>query len=110
MPNITFGDNVRVRATQETEARGLAGLMGQVYGETAPSVTGVPIIGKPARDHAVNVHFKGRSETLWFAEELLEFVDHAPGIEIGGGGISKKFVRNDSGEWIETQDGKPTRD
>ena len=31
---ISFGDNVRVRATAVTEARGLAGLVGQVAGNT----------------------------------------------------------------------------
>ena len=36
-----FGDNVRIRVTPETEAAGVAGLRGQVYGETTPSVTEV---------------------------------------------------------------------
>ena len=35
-PQITFGDNVRVRPSPETETRGVAGLLGQVYGETRP--------------------------------------------------------------------------
>lgn len=31
---IAFGDNVRVRSTELTEARGLAGLRGEVHGLT----------------------------------------------------------------------------
>lgn len=79
---IGFGDNVRVLSTPETKALDLAGQVGQVYGETTPSVTGVVVVGQLVRDYAVNVHFDGRTDTLWFAPELLEFVDHAAGTEI----------------------------
>ncbi len=106
-PAITFGDNVRVRALPETEARGVAGLCGQVYGETMPSVTGVSVIGQVTRDYALNVHFEGRTETLWFAPELLEFIDHAPGTEVRLDGVPKKWVRSASGEWVETKERKP---
>ena len=102
--SVAFGDNVRVRRSPETEAYGVAGLCGQVYGTTTPSVTGVSVIGQVTRDCAVNVHFEGRAETLWFAPELLEFVDHAPGTEVRLSGVSKKWVRGASGEWIETND------
>src|SRR6185436_9990147 len=102
-PAITFGDNVRVRATPETEACGVAGLVGQVYGETTPSVTGVSVNGHLTRDYAVNVHFEGRKETFWFASELLEFVDHAAGTEIRLDGVPKTWTRKKSGEWIETR-------
>ena len=105
-PQITFGDNVKVRGTPETEANGLAGLVGQVYGATTPSVTGVEVIGDLARDRAVAVHFHGRGETLWFAEELLEFVDHAPGTTVGAAGGNKSLVRSETGEWIEIQEKK----
>lgn len=106
-PPITFGDNVRVLATPDTAACDVAGLIGQVYGETTPSVTGVSVIGHLSRDYAVNVHFEDRKETLWFAPELLEFVDHAAGTEIRLDGVSKKWTRSESGEWIETRDKKP---
>jgi hypothetical protein len=106
-PTITFGDNVRVRPSPETEARGVAGLLGQVYGETTPSVTGVAVIGEVTRDHALNVHFEGRTETLWFAPELLEFVDHAAGAEIRLDGVPKKWVRTAAGAWTEIPDRKP---
>ena len=104
---ITFGDNVRVRSSPETEARGVAGLVGQVYGETTPSVTGVAVIGEVTRDHALNVHFEGRAETLWFAPELLEFVDHGANAEIRLDGVPKKWARTATGEWAEIPDRKP---
>ena len=105
-PSISFGDNVRVRPSPEAEARGVAGLSGQVYGETTPSVTGVSVIGQVLRDYALNVHFEGRAETLWFAPELLEFINHAPGTEIRLDGVPKKWVRSASGEWIENKEGQ----
>ena len=40
------------------------------------------VIGGAANDYAINVQLDGRGEPLWFAPELLEFVDHAPGTEI----------------------------
>ncbi len=104
---IVFGDNVRVRASPETEARGVAGLVGQVYGDTTPSVTGVAVIGEVTHDRALNVQFEGRSETLWFAPELLEFVDHAAGTEIRVDGVAKKWVRTSTGDWAEIPDRKP---
>jgi hypothetical protein len=96
---ISFGDNVRVVSTPLTASLGLAGLTGAVYGQTTPSVTGVEVIGGAATDYAINVQLKGRAESLWFAPELLEFVDHAPGTEIVIG--NKRLVRSASGEWIE---------
>ena len=98
---ISFGDNVRVLHTEETEAAGVAGLEGQVYGETTPSVTNVEVIGRLESDFALNVHFEERDLSLWFAPELLEFVDHAPGTEITLEGVPKRWTRSADGEWIE---------
>jgi hypothetical protein len=78
---ISFRDKVRVLVTPETQARGVAGLVGVVYGETTPSVTVVEVIGKLANDYAVNVVFDGNSETYWFAPELLEFADGSGFVE-----------------------------
>jgi len=105
--SIIFGDNVRVRSVPETEALGVAGLSGQVYGETAPSVTGVAVIGQAKQDYALNVHFEGRKETLWFAPELLEFVDHAAGTEIRLKGSPWKWIRTASGDWTKIPEGEP---
>jgi len=101
MPSaITFGDKVRILTTPETTALGLAGRVGQVYGETTPSATGVSVVGQPAQDYALNVHFEGQKDTFWFAAELLEFVDHSPGTEIQLGGTANKWVRSETGEWV----------
>lgn len=78
---VSFADKVRVRTTPETETRGVAGLVGVVYGETRPSVTGVAVIGAVMSDYAVNVHFEKRKETLWFAPEPLEFAEQAAGAQ-----------------------------
>ena len=79
---ISFGDNVSVRQTPETQAAGLAGLSGNVYGETTPSSTNVEVIGELKEDYAINVHFEKLGESFWFSQDLLEFIDHAPGTEI----------------------------
>jgi hypothetical protein len=76
-------------------------LTGQVYGETTPSVTGVEVIGEASEDFAVNVFLETRDEAYWFATDLLEFVDHAPGTEMRLEGVAKRWVRSESGEWIE---------
>ena len=105
---ISFGDNVRVVATPETENAGLAGLTGQVYGETTPSVTNVEVIGKMQGDFAINVHFDERGESHWFIPELLEFVDHGTGTEFTLDGVPKKWTRNADGGWDETSTTDPT--
>lgn len=105
---ISFGDKVRVRSTPLAEQRGLVGMIGQVYGETTPSATGVKVIGEVSKDYAVNVFFKERDEGYWFAPELLEFVDHAPGTEIRLEGIPKRWVRTEAGEWVESETGDST--
>ena len=104
--NVSFGDNVRIRSTPLTEERGLAGLNGQVYGETTPSVTSVEVVGQPKTDNAVNVFFESLQKSYWFASDLLEFVDHAVGTEITLKGVPKKLVRSASGDWVE-QSQKP---
>ena len=96
---ISFGDNVRVVKTSLTIAHGLAGLVGQVYGETHPSVTGCEVIGEVVDDYAIAVQLDGQSESLWFSSALLEFVDHNAGAEAVVG--SKRWVRSASGEWVE---------
>ncbi len=104
--SISFGDNVRVRVTKVTEERGLAGMCGQVCGETTPSLTGVDAIGTPKTDYAINVFFESQKKSFWFSAELLEFIDHAAGTEITLNGVPKKWVRTDSGSWTE-QSTKP---
>ncbi len=99
--NVSFGDNVRVRATRETEALGLAGLKGQVYGETTPSASGVEVVGTLSSDFAVNVHLEERGQAYWFAPELVEFLDHGAGVEIRLKGVAKRWIRTEDGGWRE---------
>jgi hypothetical protein len=86
---VSFGDNVRVRSTPLTERLGFANLVGSVFGETTASVTGVEVIGDSEGNRAINVFFEDRKKGFWFAPELLEFVDHAPGAEIRLDGFRK---------------------
>src|ERR1700688_1514802 len=90
---ITFGDRVRIRFTEASENLGVAGLTGTVQGRTTPSVTGVEVVGKCSKDLAISVRIDGQATQSWFAEELLEFVDHAAGttVEIAG----RKLIRDE---------------
>jgi hypothetical protein len=54
---IAIGDKVRVAQTPLTVTLGLAGPIGQVYGQTMPSVTNVAVIGDITADYAINVRF-----------------------------------------------------
>ena len=92
----TIGDNVRIRVTAETEESGHAGRAGTFYGFTTPSVTGVTVIGKTLVEIAYNVGFEGNDDA-WFAPDLVEVVDHAPGSEMTIG--ERHFIRSDDGEW-----------
>jgi hypothetical protein len=104
--DITFADTVRVKATPETEAAGLAGLTGEVVGQSVPSISGAsPIIGSLTEDYAVNVFFADRNEGHWFAEQLLEFVAHTPGAELRLDGVAGQWVRDADGKWELPADG-----
>ena len=105
--SLSFGDNVRIRSTPETEAAGLAGKHGSVSGFTTPSLADIPVIGTPFEDYAVAVIFEdGPVRDAWFSEDLVEFLDHAPGTEISVGNV--RAVRNADGTWTETRlDGTP---
>jgi len=98
---ITFGDRVRIRLTETTETLGIAGQMGIVNGRTTPSVTGIEVIGSSSKDLAIAVTLEAQTKQLWFAEEILEFVDHGPGttVEIAG----RKLIRDEHGEWREAK-------
>jgi len=93
---LTIGDNVRIRACAETEQSGHAGRTGTFYGFTAPSVTGVSVVGTTRLDLAYNVGF-GEADDEWFAPELVELEDHAPGSEMTIG--ERRFLRSADGEW-----------
>lgn len=95
---LDLGDHVRVISTPLTQKLKLSGHTGHVYGFTTPSASKVEVVGEVTADIAFNVQLEGQSNAIWFASELLEFVDHAPGMEVVIG--SKRFVRSESGEWM----------
>ena len=66
---ISFGDRVRILATDETRASGHAGWVGQCYGFTTPSVTGVEVVGPAGQELAYNIHFEAGHDA-WFASAL----------------------------------------
>ncbi len=98
-PRVSFGDTVRIRPTELTRELGLADLTGTVYGHTTPSVSGVEVIGASGEDFAVNVNLPDRGEALWFAESLLELLDHGAGAELRIGGVT--LVRAPDGSWVK---------
>jgi hypothetical protein len=97
--HVSYGDNVRILRTAETERLGIADMIGNVYGETTPSETKVKVIGKLETDYAVNVYFDTLDVSYWFAQQILEFVGHAPGTEIHVHGTPFKSVRQPDGTW-----------
>jgi hypothetical protein len=68
---------VRIRATPEMQAAGLAGLVGEWRGESRPSVSGVEVVGPCPGDYAINVHVHERGQGYWLAPELVEWADPA---------------------------------
>ena len=96
-----FADRVRIKDSEETRALDLVGRVGQIYGWTTPSVTGVSVIGSPTEDYAVNVHFDDLESEYWFADYLLETVDHGAGTVFSIDGQSTEWVRLPNGEWQE---------
>ena len=97
--DICYGDNVRIRRTPETERLGVAEAIGNVYGDTTPSETGVEVLGELRSDYAFQVYFESLKKSYWFAPEMLEFVDHAPGTEVHVHGSAFKSVRQRDGTW-----------
>lgn len=96
-----FGDRVRIKESPETIAAGVAGLEGDVYGFTTPSVTSVVVIGGSPDDYALNVSVESRNTELWFRPDLVEFLHHNAGSEMRVGNI--KSVRQVDGSWLETR-------
>lgn len=105
--NITFGDNVKVLSSPGTDAIGISGKVGQIYGETTPSVTGVEVIGEIDEDFALNVSIDGCDETYWLSPNLLEFVNHAEGTEMIIGNF--RAVRKADGSWEESYINSPKK-
>lgn len=98
--DISFGDNVRIVASDSTTASGHADRVGVCYGLTTPSVTGVEVVGGAADDVALNVHFDEEpAQDAWFAPELVAIVDHAVGSQATVG--DQEFVKTEDGSWVQ---------
>jgi hypothetical protein len=90
---------VRIKRSSETERLGLAGRIGEDCGFTTPSVTGVSVIGDLREDYARSILFADTDEQLWFAEHLLEYLDHDPSLEVTICG--KRVFYTSDGRWQE---------
>jgi hypothetical protein len=75
----TFGNKVKIKSSPETIEKELAGKIGEIFGQTTPSITSVEVIGKPKKNFAVNVQFNDLQESFWFDEDLLEYIDNGEG-------------------------------
>jgi hypothetical protein len=69
---VGFWNTVCIRESPETVALGLAGCRGSVYGMTAPSSSGVSVIGACEEDFALSVYFGDEGRQLWFSPDLIE--------------------------------------
>ena len=96
---ITFGDNIRIIASKETDALGLTGKEGQVYGGTTPSVTSVVVVGVVEEDYALLISFDDLDQEVWIAPHLVDFIDHGAGAKLVIGNV--KAVRRADGSWKE---------
>jgi hypothetical protein len=94
-----FGNKVKIKHSPQTDEKGLAGKIGEIYGQTTPSIIDIEIIGTPKEDYAVNVYFNDLKESFWFDAELLEQIDDGKGTVMTLG--SKKWTKGKNGEWIE---------
>lgn len=103
----SFGNKVKIKDSPETLEKGLAGKIGDVYGQTTPSMMDFEIIGTPKDDFAVNVYFDDLNTSYWFDADLLETVDDGQGAVITLDGVNKKWTKGQNGEWIE-EDTTPT--
>ena len=72
---ISYGDNVKILNSEQTDELGLSGKTGEVLGETSPSSTGVTFIGDAKDDYVINVAFVEPNAEYWFTPELLELVN-----------------------------------
>lgn len=100
-------DRVLVRDTPETAEIGIAGMEGDVYGFTTPSVTGVEVIGGAPEDFALNVSFKDSKGEFWLRPDLVQLLNHNEGTELRVGGAA--FVRESDGSWLQTEGSSGSR-
>ena len=98
---LAFADRVRIRETSDTSESKVAGRVGEIHGFTMPSASGVSVIGSSSHDVALGVYFDELKQALWFAPELLEFVDHGAGTTIWVQGSEVEWVKTERGDWVQ---------
>ena len=105
---VAMFDRVAIRPAPVTVDAGIAGRSGTVYGHTTPSLGYAEgLIGDPVDDLAVNVAIDGTDRTVWLTPDLVEFVDHQPGVTMR---VGEKWLRREAdGSWREVanEDDKP---
>jgi hypothetical protein len=104
----SFGDKVKIKDSPLTKEKGFSGKIGEVYGQTTPSLMNIEIIGTPKEDSAVNVYFDDLKASYWFDPDLLETIDQGRGTVITLVGVDKKWTKGQDGQWIE-EDTKSNR-
>jgi hypothetical protein len=103
----SFGSKVKIKDSPVTREKGLVGKLGDVYGQTTPSMVDFEIIGTPKDDIAINVYFDNLKTSFWFDADLLEIIDDGQGSVITLDGVDKKWTKGQNGQWIE-EDTAPT--
>src|SRR5690606_27672978 len=104
----SFGSKVKIKDSSVTRDKGLAGKVGDVYGQTTPSMMDFEIIGTPKDDFAVNVYFDDLQTSYWFDADLLETIDDGQGSVITLDGVDKKWTKGPNEQWI-VEDTTPTQ-
>ena len=99
---IAFGDTAKVVSSKETDALGISGKIGSIFGETVPSLSQVEVIRELKEDAALNIFIEELDSQFWLPEYLLEFVDHGEGVEVSLGDV--RAVRRANGSWKELTD------
>jgi hypothetical protein len=97
----SFGNKVRIKDCLVTKEKGLAGMVGEVYGQTTPSMMDFEIIGTPKDDFAVSVYFDDLKTSYWFDADLLETIADGQGTVMTLDGVDKKWTKGQEGQWIE---------
>ena len=102
---LGFGDIVRIRHTPDTIQAGIAGLDGTVFGFTAPSASGVAIVGSLADDFAMNVHVDSLDEGFWLDPSAIELLERPETMEFSVAGKKIRVTQKDGNykEEIVTQ-------
>ena len=104
---IGWFDRVKVRVTPATEAAGIAGRVGSVYGMTTPSIGYVTdeIVGEVIDDVAIAVHVDDLGRTVWVARDLVEFLERPDDISAI---VGDALEQDAQGRWVPARQ-KPGR-